>query len=102
MTLLIVILGWIVLSLFGWSLLRVAARADLRSRAQPMRPWVPSEEVVRDRAADSVIADRRSHTRAGTAAAAPRPPGQRATQPSSATTARAASAADRQRTPVSC
>ena len=58
MILLVVIIAWIVLSLFGWSLLRAAAQADRNSSAQPMRPWaddldVPVEDVRKD-AASSV------------------------------------------------
>jgi hypothetical protein len=67
MTILIVILAWIVLSLFGWSLLRVAAQADRDALAQAGRPWAPDSIVSREDALDhargGVSSDRRSQAR---------------------------------------
>ena len=50
MIIFIVILSWIVLCLFGWSLVSVAAQADRNSSVHPMRPWardliVPTEDA---------------------------------------------------------
>jgi hypothetical protein len=81
MTILIVALAWIVLSLLGWSLLRVAAHADRNSRVQSMRPWERDSFVstadVREHARCDVISagrnqaravqDRRARVRAGNA-----------------------------------
>jgi hypothetical protein len=67
MIIIIVILAWIFLCLFGWSLVYVAAQADRNSSVQPMRPWardlfVPGEDA-RDVASGGVTGTRRSHTR---------------------------------------
>lgn len=67
MTALIVFLAWIALSLFGWSLLRVAAQADRHSHAQPGRPWaqdvIVSGEDARGHARAGVPGASRSHAR---------------------------------------
>ncbi len=67
MILLLVIVAWIVLCLFGWSLVCVAAQADRNSSVQPMRPWareplVPGEDTRGD-VAGSVTSVRRTHSR---------------------------------------
>ena len=67
MTIFIMVLAWIVLSLFGWSIVCVAAQADRNSSVQPMRPWartliVPREDA-RDDAACGVAGARRRHAR---------------------------------------
>jgi hypothetical protein len=67
MTILIVILAWIVLSLFGWSLLRIGAQADRNSHVQPLSPWaldsLVSRDDARDHARGSVVSARRSQAR---------------------------------------
>ena len=55
MIILIVIAAWIVLALFGWSLLRASAQADRNTSVQPMRPWaedldLPAEDARPDAA----------------------------------------------------
>jgi hypothetical protein len=67
MIILITILAWIALSLFGWSLLRVAAQADRKERAQSMKPWahdaIVSSEDARLCSPIDVVSARRSHAR---------------------------------------
>jgi hypothetical protein len=66
MIFLIVIVAWIVLCLFGWSLLCVAAQADRNSSVQLMRPWtrepIVPEEDARGDEAGSVTSVRTSQT----------------------------------------